>query len=316
MSDNLSAQALQPKRRKNQLFGIKSLYAMLIPGIIVVFIYNYIPMLGLVIAFQDFNIYLGVEALWKSEWVGFQNFIDLWNMGDPARVVWNTLRISALKLVFGFPVPIIISILLNEIHSKYFKRGVQTIIYLPHFLSWILLAGIFRQILATDGIMNQIVGLFGGEPVNFLTNNNTFVPMLIITDIWKGFGFGTIVYLASITGIDPNLYEAAQIDGANRLKQTLYITLPGMIPIIVLQLVLSLQGALNAGFDQIFNLYNVQVYQTADIIDTWVYRISFLSSTPMYDLSTAVGLFKSVVSTILISTSYWLAYKTVGYEIF
>ena len=298
------------------VFQTFPLHMMLLPGVLVVFLYSYLPMFGLVMAFQDFDIYLGLEAFWKSKWVGFENYINLWKMGEPVRVVLNTVRISFFKLLFGFLVPIVVALLLNELQAKKFKRSIQTIIYMPHFLSWVLLAGILRQLLGADGIVNNFFASMNMAPVQFLTDNKTFVPMLVMTDVWKGFGFGTVIYLAAITGIDPALYEAAQIDGANRWKQTKHVTLPGMRPIIVLTLILALQNVLNAGFDQIFNLYNPMVYQTADIIDTWVYRMSFQSTTPMYDISTAIGLFKSVVSFIFISTSYWLAYKFADYEIF
>ena len=309
--------AAAKKKKKRKAFHTWPLHLMLIPGALVVFVYSYIPMFGLVMAFQDFDIFLGLEAFWKSDWVGFQNFVDLWNMGEPLKVIGNTVTISLLKLVCGFGVPIVVAILLNEVRKSWFKRGVQTIIYMPHFLSWVLLAGIIQQLLAPDGTVNQALGnLLGIDSIPFLTSNSLFVPMLVITDIWKNFGFGTIIYMASITGIDPALYEAAQIDGASRWKHTLHVTQPGMRPIIVLQLILSLQKVLNAGFDQIFNLYNVQVYETADIIDTWVYRMSFQSTTPMYDMSTAIGLFKSVVSLIFIASSYWLAHKFADYEIF
>mgnify|MGYP005838103089 CR=1 FL=1 len=237
-------------------------------------------------------------------------------MGDPVNVLINTVIISLLKIVIGFSFPIIIAILLNEIGKSTIKRGLQTIIYMPHFLSWVILAGILKQVLSGEGVVNNLIAALGAEKVPFLQSNAWFVPTLIVTDIWKNFGFNTVVYLAAIAGVDQSLYEAAITDGANRWKQTLHITIPGMMPIIVLTMVLSLQGVLNAGFDQIFNLYSPQVYDTADIIDTFVYRISFQSATPMYDLATAVGLFKSAVSLLLISTSYWLAYKFANYQIF
>lgn len=304
-------------RRKSKAFQTWPLHLMLLPAVILVFVYSYIPMAGLVMAFQKYNIFLGKDAMFLSEWVGFQNYIDLWNMGEPARVIFNTVKIAFLKLSIGFFVPIIVSILLNEITKNWFKRTIQTVIYMPHFLSWVLLAGIVRQLFSAEGAVNtQLLPMLGLDPIPFLTSNNCFVPLLVATDIWKGFGFGTVIYLAAITSIDPTLYEAAEMDGANRFKRIWHVTLPGMVPIIVLQLILSLQNVLNAGFDQIFNLYNPQVYPSADIIDTWVYRTSFMSQTPSYELSTAVGLFKSVVSLIFIATSYWAANKYAGYEIF
>lgn len=304
-------------KTKNRPFQTWPLHLMLLPGVILVFLFSYIPMAGLVMAFQDYDIFLGKDAMFKSEWVGFQNFIDLWNMGEPVRVIWNTVKIAFLKLIIGFIVPIIVSLLLNEVTKSWFKRGLQTIIYMPHFLSWVLLAGIVRQLLSADGVVNmQLLPMLGLEPVPFLTSNSYFVPTIVATDVWKNFGFGTVIYLAAISGIDPTIYEAAEIDGANRWQRVWHVTLPGMKSIIVLQLILSLQNVLNAGFDQIFNLYNPQVYATGDIIDTWVYRMSFQATTPAYDLSTAVGLFKSVVSLIFIATSYWAAKKFAGYEIF
>ena len=305
------------KRRNSLRISTKPLHLMLLPGVILLFIYSYLPMAGVVMAFQKFDIYLGLAAFWKSKWVGLDNYITLIKMGDPVLVLRNTVVIALLKLACGFLVPIIVALMLNEIHKSAVKRTVQTIIYLPYFLSWVLLAGVMRQLLSMDGVLNIfLINSLGMNAIPFLSSNEYFVPTLILTNIWKEFGFGTIVYLAAISGVDPALYEAAIMDGANRWKQTINVTLPAMVPIIVLTLVLSLQNVLNAGFDQIFNLYNVKVYPTADIIDTWVYRISFESKTPMYSLGAAVGLFKSVVSLMFIGTSYHLAYKYADYQIF
>lgn len=293
------------------------LHIMLFPAVILVFIYSYLPMLGNTIAFQRFDVYLGLQAFWRSQWIGLGNYKSLLSMGDPLRVLLNTVNISLWKIVVGFFVPIVTALLLNEINKSWIKRTFQTIIYMPYFISWVLLAGILKQIMSQDGGLNNIlVQVLHIQPVPFLMSNTWFVPTLVLTDVWKNFGFSTIVFLAAITSIDPSLYEAAIVDGASRWKQTLHITLPGMTPIIVLTMVLSLQNILNAGFDQIFNLYNVQVYQTGDIIDTWVYRMTFLSTSPSYDLATAIGLFKSVISLILISLSYWLAYRFANYQIF
>ena len=318
MTTATASQTLKPQKKKGgPRISTRPLHLMLLPGVILVFIYSYLPMAGLVMAFQKFDIYLGLEAFWKSPFVGLGNYTTLLKMGEPVRVLRNTVIIALLKLACGFFVPIIISLLLNEIRSKALKRSVQTIIYMPHFLSWVLLAGVIRQLFSMDGVVNTfITATLGRDGIPFLSSNDYFVPMLIITNIWKEFGFGTIVYLAAITNADPAVYEAAIVDGANRWKQTLHVTIPAMIPIIVLQLVLSLQNVLNAGFDQIFNLYNSSVYKTADIIDTWVFRISFESKTPMYSLGSAVGLFKSVISLFFISSSYFLAYKYANYQIF
>ena len=307
----------QRKRGNSLRISTKPLHLMLLPGVILLFIYSYLPMAGVVMAFQKFDIYLGLDAFWKSKWVGFENYVMLLKMGDPLMVLKNTVVIALLKLVVGFFVPIIVALMLNELRKTTMKRSIQTIIYMPYFLSWVLLAGVMRQLFAMDGVINNFaIKALGLNAIPFLASNDYFVPVLIGTNIWKEFGFGTVIYLAAISGVDPSLYEAALMDGANRWKQTWHVTLPAMLPIIVLSLVLSLQNVLNAGFDQIFNLYNAKVYQTADIIDTWVYRISFESKTPMYSLGAAVGLFKSVVSLFFIASSYYLAYKYANYQIF
>ena len=280
---------------------------MMIPAVVLLIIYNYIPMTGLVIAFQKFDI---TKGFFGSEWVGFANFLRVYNMPDSMTALYNTLKISFWKILTLGTVPIFISLLLNEVKSTVFKRVSQTLIYLPYFLSWVILAGIIKSILSSNGILNSMMG----TKISFLGDNTLFPIMLVVTNLWKEFGFSTIVYLAAITGIDPTLYEAAKIDGANRILQTLHVTLPGMLPIIVLCSVLSLGGILNAGFEQIFNLYSVPVYETGDIIDTFVYRIGI--SSGQFDIATAVGLFKSVVSFVFVSGSYLIAYKYANYEIF
>ena len=288
------------------------LHLLLLPGVLLVFIYSYIPMFGVVIAFQKFIPAFGV---FKSKWVGLENFEYVLMLPDMFQVVWNTLYIATLKIVFGLFVPIVIALLLNEVISNKFKRTVQTLIYLPHFLSWIILGGILVDILSpSEGIVNQLLGYFGIEPIYFLGDNAWFPFTLVVSDVWKEFGFNTIVYLAALTSINPSLYEAAVIDGANRWKQTLHITLPGMLPIIILLATLSLGNVLNAGFDQVFNLYSPAVYESGDIIDTMVYRIGLIEA--QYSVATVIGLFKSVVSLIMISLSYWLAYRFANYRIF
>ncbi len=289
---------------------------MLLPAVILVFIYSYLPIMGNIIAFMEFDIYKGLSAFWESKWVGFDNYRQLISMGDPIKVLGNTIVIAVFKIFAGLLTPIIVALLLNEITRSKMKKSIQTIVYMPNFLSWVILAGIIKQVLSSEGLVNNVILALGGESIPFLQSNTWFVPTLVVTDVWKNFGFNTIVYLAAITGIDPTHYEAAIVDGANRWKQTLHVTLPGMMGIIVLTTVLSLQGVLNAGFDQIYNLYSPQVYQTGDIIDTYVFRISFQSTTPMYSLATAIGLFKSLVSSVLISLSYWLAYKFARYQVF
>ena len=304
-------------RRKVSMKRTTPLHMMMLPAVILLFIYNYLPITGNIIAFQDFNIYLGIKAFWQSDWVGFDNFRRIFGMGLPVRAFKNTLIIAFWKITTGWVVPITVALLLNEIRQNWLKRSVQTIIYIPHFVSWVIMGGIIRQLVLSDGVVNVLLGrFFGIEPVPFLQSNDLFVPLVVVTNIWKEFGFGTVIYLATIAGVDPNLYEAAVVDGAGRWQQTRNITLPGMAPIMVLTLVLALRGILNAGFDQIFNLYNVQVYATGDIIDTYIYRMTFESMTPQYDIATAVGLFKSAVAVMFISVSYWLARRFAGYEMF
>lgn len=219
-----------------------------------------------------------------------------------------------LKIIINFPIPIIVAILLNEVRSNFFKRSVQTIVYLPYFISWVILAGIILDIFSLEGIVNKTLNAMGLSSVFFLGDNSKFVGLLVGTDVWKNFGYGTVVYLAAITGVDESLFEAARIDGANRFKQILHVTIPSIAPIIMLMMILNLGNVLNAGFEQVFNLYNPLVYESADIIDTFVYRISLVEAN--YSLGTAVGLLKSVVSFILIVSSYALANKYSDYTIF
>ncbi|MBW7452936.1 ABC transporter permease [Paenibacillus sepulcri] len=288
------------------------LHMMMIPGIILVLIYHYAPMFGLVIAFQNFKPAFGI---FRSEWVGWDNFEYMLQLPNMAQVIWNTLYIASMKVITGLMVPIVIAILLNEIRIAAIKRSIQTLIYLPHFLSWIILGGILIDVLSpSKGIVNQLLQWFGIEPIFFLGDARHFPYVLITTDLWKDFGFSTIVYLAALTGINPSLYEAAVIDGASRLRQAWHVSLPGMTPIIVLLATLSLGQILNAGFDQVFNLYSPTVYDTGDILDTFVYRLGLQQA--QYSLATAVGLFKSAVSFILISVSYLLAYRIANYRIF
>ncbi|MBP1994528.1 ABC transporter permease [Paenibacillus eucommiae] len=288
------------------------LHLMILPGAILVFMFSYIPMAGIVIAFQKF---VPNKGLFGSKWVGFDNFIYMINMPDIYQVIYNTVFIAAGKIIFGQLVPILVALLLNEMKNKFITRSVQTMIYLPHFLSWVILGGVLIDILSiNDGIINQILSFLQIEPIYFLGSNTWFPFTVIVSDVWKEFGFATIIYLAALTSIDPSLYEAAYIDGANRLKQTQHVTLPGIAPIMVLLALLSLGNVLNAGFEQIFILYNPQVYHSGDIIDTLVYRIGFLDA--QYGVSTAVNLFKSVISMILIIVSYRLVYKFANYRIF
>lgn len=285
---------------------------MILPGFLLVLVYSYGPMVGLIIAFKKF---LPSKGILGSPWIGLDNFKFILSLPDTSQIIRNTIIIALMKIVIGLIAPIVVSLLLNEVRISAFKRTIQTLVYLPHFLSWIILGGILIDILSpSQGIANKLLGLFGVDPIFFLGDNRWFRFTLVISDVWKELGFSTIVYLAALTSINPVLYEAGEIDGANRWRQTWHITLPGMLPIIVLLSTLSLGNILNAGFDQVFNLYSTPVYETGDIIDTYVFRIGILKA--QYGIATAIGLFKSVISLLLISLSYFLAYRLVNYRIF
>lgn len=298
-------------RRSKRAMG---LYIMILPSIILVLIYSYGPLVGLVMAFQ--KVQLG-KGLFSSPWVGFDNFKFLFKLPGFWRVIYNTVFISIFKIILGIAFPILISVLINEMKNAKLKRFIQTSIYLPYFISWVIVSGILIEILnPSTGIVNAIISSFGIEPIRFLGDKNAFPWVLIFSDLWKEFGFGTIIYLATLTTISPNLYEAASIDGAGRYRKMIHITLPGLVPVIILVATLRMGNILNAGFDQIFNLYSPIVYSTGDIIDTMSYRIAFQGSRPQFDIATAIGLIKSLVSFVFVSTSYALAYKFAKYKIF
>ena len=288
-----------------------SLIIMLLPALVLVIIYRYGSMFGVVMAFQKFS---PARGFFRSPWVGLANFRNLFTMPNIGQIIYNTVFISFFKMILGIIVPVTFALLLNEIVSLRLRRIYQTLVYLPHFLSWVILAGIFADLLSKDGIINTSLAGLGLQTVGFLSDQKIFPWTMIISDVWKGFGFGSIIYLAALTGIDQNLYEAASIDGANRWQQTLHVTLPGITSTVVLMTVLSMANILNGGFDQIYNLYRPVVYETGDILDTFVYRLGI--DNAQFSLSTAAGLFKSAISCILIVTSYRLADKFAGYQIF
>ena len=288
-----------------------SLVVMLIPALVLVIIYRYGSMLGVVMAFQKFS---PAKGFFRSPWIGLANFRNLFTMPNIGQIIYNTVFISFFKMTLGIIVPVVFALLLNEIASVRLRRIYQTLVYLPHFLSWVILAGIFADLLSKDGIINTTLSGMGFQTIGFLSDQKVFPWTMSISDVWKGFGFGSIIYLAALTGIDQNLYEAASIDGANRWQQTLHVTVPGITSTVVLMTVLSLANILNGGFDQIYNLYRPVVYETGDILDTFVYRLGI--DNAQFSLSTAAGLFKSGISCILIIISYRLADKFAGYQIF
>ncbi len=288
------------------------LYLMLLLPMIEVFIFHYIPLAGVSIAFQDYNPGLG--NLFGGEFVGLKWFKTALNMPDFSSIFRNTVVMAVGKLIFGQLAAILFALLLNEVGNPLYKRTIQTITYFPHFLSWAIIGGIFTDMLSSTGIINQFLGIFHINPIFFLGSNQYFQPTMIVLDIWKEFGWGAIVYLAAITNINPELYESAAMDGAGRLKGIWHVTLPGMASIIVMLSVLNIGSILNAGFEQILIMYNPAVYQTGDILDTFIYRQGLLDA--QYSLSTAIGLFKSVISLILTLLANYFACKYTDYRIF
>jgi len=286
------------------------LHLLILPAFIVTLIFSYGPMYGLIMAFQDFR----PATSFNSPWVGLENF--RWLFGQPAfvRTISNTLFISILKIFLTTFASIVFSLLLNEIRIAFCKRFFQTIVYIPHFISWIILAGVMQTILASDGMLNGFLMTLGFDRVPFLTDPGIFPWTMIWSDVWKSFGFGTVVYLAAITSIDPQIYESAVVDGAGKFRQAISITVPSIGPIIVLMMTLSMGNVLNAGFDQIFNLYSPIVYSTGDIIDTYLFRVAI--ELRNFSAGAAVGLMRSVVSAVLISISLFFAYRIANYRIF
>ncbi|WP_238177845.1 ABC transporter permease [Paenibacillus contaminans] len=286
----------------------KLYYLLIAPGVIYYLIFHYIPLYGVVIAFKDVSPFDGVKGILTSEWVGLKHFRNFTNSYYFWDVMRNTLLISIYRLIFGFPAPILLAILLNEAKNILFQRVVQTISYLPHFISMVIVAGLLTTFLTTDGgILNTLLQQMGLKQIFFLGDANYFRSVLVISGIWKEVGWGTIIYLAAIAGIDSHLYEAAKLDGAGRLRQIWHVTLPGIAFIITLLLLLSIGGLLDAGFEQIFLLYSPSVYKVADIIDTYVYRKGLVDL--QYSYAAAVNLFKSLIAVVLLLGANYLAKK-------
>ena len=307
---NSNTLQIRAEKKRWKLRENWQLYLMIAIPLSLIVIFLYVPMYGIVSAFQNYRPDLGYM---HSEFVGLKWFYYLFSMPDFKEILYNTVVIALLKIFFGQLVPLVFALLLNEVTRTGYKRVIQTLVYLPHFLSWVIIGGIFIDLLSTKGIVNQILGVFGVEPIFFLGSNQWFRFTLVFTDVWKEFGWGSILYLSALTAIDPTLYEAAVIDGAGRLKQTRYVTLPGIMPTIVLLACLSLGGILSAGFEQVLILYNPAVYKTGDILDTFMYRAGLLNA--QFSLATALGLFKSGISFVLILTSYALADRFANYKI-
>ena len=285
------------------IYKHKYMYLMMLPMIAYYIIFHYAPMYGASIAFKKFNPMTGIL---DSPWIGLTHFKQLFSLSKFYEVTWNTIRISFIRIIFGFPVPLIVALMLNEVKSSVLKRSIQTAIYIPHFISWVVLGGILVNLLSTQtGIVNGIIKALGFPAIPFLTSQTYFVPTLVVSMIWKTFGWNTIIYLAALAGVDPQLYEAATVDGAGRWRQLFHITLPCIQSTIIVLLILRIGSIMQAGFEQIFVLYHPGVYRVADIIDTYVYRMGL--SEGRFELATAVGLFKSVVNFVMIVMANKLA---------
>jgi putative aldouronate transport system permease protein len=291
-----SGKVLPPAEIKKRLYRDRWLYLFLLIPLAYYIIFKYVPMYGATIAFKDYRIGLG---FFGSKWVGLKNFERLFRAPVFYTIFRNTLLLNLYSLVFGFPVPIIIALLLNETNGILFKRAIQSILYLPHFISWVVLGGIFVQILSpSTGVVNLMLKALGITPVYFMVSNFWWPVMFVISGIWQGAGWGSIIYLAAISGIDPQLYEAARIDGAGKLAQIWHITLPGIKSTIAIMLILRLGGMMDVGFEHIYNLMNSAVYGVSDVISTYVYRTGILDN--QYSYTTAIGLFQSVISLVLV----------------
>lgn len=299
--------SVRPKKRGAVWNYIKShpwLYLMMIPGLLYLVIFNYAPMYGVVIAFQKFNFVKGIAG---SKWIGLQNFEELFRSEQFLRVLRNSIEFSLMRLVWSFPMPIILALLLNEVRHTKYKKAVQTIVYIPHFISWVVVASLVINLLqpTRQGAINALLGVFGVEPANYLTSTRHFRSVVVIAEIWKTAGWGTIVYLSALTQVDPQIYEAAYIDGANRWQIMFRITLPSIMSTISIMLIMRLGSLMNNGFEQIYLLYSPLVYEVADVFETYTYRIGIQGGR--YSYSTAVGLFQSVVGFILIISSNYVS---------
>ena len=284
------------KKLGKEIWKFRAIYALLLPGLLWYFIFAYLPMGGLSLAFKSYKANLGI---WGSPWIGLGNYEYVFRDAAFWQSIWKTIYINIGRMVFQFPAPIILALIINEFRMKRYKRVLQTIYTFPHFLSWIIVASIATNVLSLDGMVNQVVMAFGGEPVSFLGNPNSFIPLLYITDIWKYAGYGSIIYLAAISGIDTDQYEAADIDGATRWQKLVHITLPSILPTIIIMFIMTTGTMMSMGFDQIFNMSNAAVKDSVEVLDMYIYRITFQSAAD-FSFSTAVSLFRSIVNMLFL----------------
>ncbi|TDF90124.1 sugar ABC transporter permease [Paenibacillus piri] len=306
--------AIRPSayKKAKKMWSDRYLYLLLLPVIAYYLIFHYAPMYGVIISFQDYNMFKGVFG---STFIGLENFRDIFSNSDFYVVLRNTLMLNCLTLLFGFPGPIILALLLNEVTSVRFKRSIQTLVYLPHFISWVVVASLIIPMLSPrDGIVNAVITALGGKSIYFMGEASWWIVVYVLAGIWKSIGWGAIIYLAALTAIDTTLYEAAVIDGAGRWKQTFYITLPGIRPTIIVLLILNIGHMMSVGFDQPFLLGNGAVIQVSDVLSTYVYRLGLLSADVAH--STAVGLFQAVVNFIMLIGANFLSKKITGEGIY
>ncbi|WP_010271082.1 ABC transporter permease [Paenibacillus senegalensis] len=298
------------KRRSDRvrmIYRYRWFYLMMLPGLVYFAIYHYAPMAGLAIAFQDYSLLRGISG---STWVGFDNFRFIFERPDFARLMSNTLIISLYRIIFGMLPDVLLALLLNEVRTLWFKKAVQTITYGPYFLSWVIIYGVAYAFLSNSGLVNYVIERFGGQPVGFLTSSEYFRSILVVTDIWKSTGYGAIIYLAALAAINPQLYEAAVVDGAGRFRQMWHITLPGIRDVFVLLLILRIGNILEAGFDQVYIFLNSRVLSVGDILDTWVFRMGL--EQLQFSISAAMGFFKSFIGLILVLLANQIAKKLGG----
>lgn len=301
----------EPFLKRTKLKHTWPLHLMMLPPMAMIILFSYVPLVGIVIAFQDF---IPTKGFWGSEWIGFENFQYLFSLPRIWQIIGNTFTISIAKIITTIGTSLIFALLISEIANKFINKFSQSIILFPWFISWAILGNIFKDTFALEGIVNQIIVLFGGKPAFFFGDNSLFRALLIGSNVWKDMGYNMVIFLTAIAGIDLTLYEAATIDGANKFQQKLHVTLPSITPMILLLVTLALGGILNAGFEQILVLYNNAVLETSEVLDTYIYRLGFYDA--QYALSTAAGLFKSLVGCVCLCTSYYLAHKMAGYRIF
>ncbi len=284
---------------------------LMLPGILHFLIFKYVPLAGNVIAFQDYSMFRGI---WDSNWVGLKHFVTIFTYEEFFQVLRNTIMFSFMSILFGFPAPLILALLLNEVTKMWFKRSIQTLLYLPHFLSWVIVGGIFINLLSIDGVFNSILSALGMERIDFLTKSEYFRGIIVSIGIWKGIGWGTIIYLAALAGINPNLYEAAVVDGAGRWKQMWHITLPSLMPTIVVLFLLQIGMVLESNVEQILIFLNPLVRDVGEVVDTYVYRVGLLNA--QFSYTTAIGLFQSLIGLVLVMSLNALSKKTSGESIY